>query len=216
MRIAVVNETSAADRNADILAALANRGYEVLNVGMTRSGAQPELQYTHTGFISALLLNLKRVDYVVGGCGTGQGYLNSVLQYPGVVCGLILDPVDAWLFAQINGGNCISLALNKGYGWAGDVNLRFIFDRLFSVERGSGYPPHRREAQRASIRTLEAISQATHRSLAEIVAALPDNVFWPAVEYPGVLDIIDLPSITDLTLKEALLRRLGERGMVRG
>ena len=65
-------------------------------------------------------------------------------------CGHILNPLDAWLFAQINDGNCISLALNQGYGWAGDVNLRFIFDAYFRVERGSGYPPHRQAPQRAS------------------------------------------------------------------
>jgi len=39
MRIAVINETSSADRNADILAALEGRGHEIFNVGMTKSGA---------------------------------------------------------------------------------------------------------------------------------------------------------------------------------
>jgi len=116
MRIAVINETSAANRNADILAALHGRGHEIVNAGMKESGAQPELTYIHTGLMAALLLNLKRVDFVVGGCGTGQGFLNSVMQYPGVVCGHVLNGLDAWLFAQINGGNCISLALNQGYG----------------------------------------------------------------------------------------------------
>ncbi len=74
--------------------------------------------------MSALLLNLKAVDFVVGGCGTGLGYLNAVMQYPGVFCGHLLTPLDAFLFARINAGNCVSLALNQGYGWAGDVNLR--------------------------------------------------------------------------------------------
>ena len=143
MIIAVINETSAADRNADILAALESRGHNVINAGMVKSGAKPELTYIHTGLMAAILLNLKRVDFVVGGCGTGQGFLNSVMQYPGITCGHILNSLDAWLFTQINAGNCISLALNQGYGWAGDVNLRLIFDCLFSVEPGSGYPPHR-------------------------------------------------------------------------
>ena len=126
MKIAIINETSAADKNADILAALEGRDHELFNVGMKERGAQPELLYIQTGLMSALLLNLKAVDFVVAGCGTGQGYLNSVMQYPGVFCGHILNALDAWLFTQINGGNCISLALNQGYGWAGDVNLGFI------------------------------------------------------------------------------------------
>ena len=36
MKIAVINETSAADRNSDILKALEGRGHEVLNAGMTK------------------------------------------------------------------------------------------------------------------------------------------------------------------------------------
>lgn len=208
MRIAVVNETSAADKNADILAALEGRGYEVINAGMVKTGAKPELTYIHTGLISAILLYLKRVDFVVGGCGTGQGYLNSVMQYPGVFCGHILNSLDAWLFTQINGGNCISLALNQGYGWAADVNLRFIFDRVFSVESGCGYPSHRQASQRESRETLEEVSRLTHRSLAEIVDALPEGILKPVIEYPGVEELIDLDSIQDTELKAAFEARM--------
>ena len=135
---------------------------------MTKNGAKPELMYTHTGLMTAILLHLKRVDFVVGGCGTGQGYLHSAMQYPGVFCGHILNALDAWLFTQINGGNCISLALNQGYGWAADVNLRFIFDRIFSVESGCGYPRHRQASQRESRETLEGVSRLTHRPFGEI------------------------------------------------
>lgn len=208
MRIAVINETSAADKNADILAALVERGHTVINAGMRERGAVPELSYLHTGLLSAILLNLERVDFVVGGCGTGQGYLNAVMQYPGVFCGHILNSLDAWLFTQINGGNCISLALNQGYGWAGDVNLKFIFDRIFSVERGGGYPPYRREPQKAYRLTLEQVSQLAHRPLAEIIAALPAEVLDPVLAYPGVLQLIEPDSIPDPALREAFQARL--------
>jgi len=208
MRIAVVNETSAANRNADILAALEGRGHEIINAGMTVTGAKPELSYIHTGLMTAILLHLNRVDFVVGGCGTGQGYLNSAMQYPGVFCGHVLTPLDAWLFMQINGGNCISLALHQGYGWAGDVNLRFIFDRLFSVERGSGYPAHRAVPQKEYRDKLTGISSVTHRSLAEIISSLPDHALLPVLEYPGMKELIDVNSITDQGLKDAFLRRM--------
>jgi ribose 5-phosphate isomerase RpiB len=216
MRIAVVNETSAASRNADILTALQGRGHEVVNAGMKESGAQPELTYIHTGLIAALLLNLKRVDFVVGGCGTGQGFLNSVMQYPGVVCGHVLNGLDAWLFGQINGGNCISLALNQGYGWAGDVNLRFIFDRLFEKEFGAGYPPHRSESQRESRAMLRRVSEASHRSFPEVLAALPREVVEPVLAYPGMNVLLDLSSPESAEVREALRAggqgRAGRRG----
>ena len=205
MKIAVINETSAADRNKDVMAALEGRGHEIINAGMTKSGAEPELTYIHTGLLSALLLNLKRVDFVVGGCGTGQGYLNSVMQYPNVSCGLILNPLDIWLFGQINGGNCISLALLVGYGWAGDINLKVIFDRLFALEElGKGYPPHRQESQQQSIQTLKDISVATHKTFPELISALDDKVIMPVLEYPGVKELIDIDSIEDRQLRQAL------------
>ncbi len=184
MKIGVINEVSAAGKNADILHALEGRGHEVLNLGNTGAEGEPQLQYIHTGLISALLLHLKAVDYVVGGCGTGLGFLNSVLQYPGVVCGHILSPLDAWLFARINNGNCVSLALNQGYGWAGEINLHMIFDELFTPERGAGFPAHRAEPQRNSRTILAEISTAAHKPYTEILRALPSSVTKPALEYP--------------------------------
>ena len=210
MKIAVINETSAADRNADIMAALEGLGHEISNAGMRKNGEKPELQYIHTGLLAALLLNLKRVDLVVGGCGTGQGFMNAVMQYPGVFCGHILTPLDAWLFAQINAGNCLSLALNQGYGWASGVNLEFIFDRYFSVESGQGYPAHRQEPQAQSRDTLESISMAAHKPMSEIILALPDDVIHPVLAYPGVIDLMDIESIDDPEFKEALRERYNQ------
>lgn len=204
MKIAVINETSAADRNADILAALQGRGHEVINAGMKKNGESPELSYIHTGLLAALLLHLKRVDFVVGGCGTGQGFLSSVMQYPGVFCGHIMNSLDAWLFAQINAGNCISLALNQGYGWAGDVNLRFIFDQLFSVEFGAGYPPHRRQPQKQFRKTLLEVTQFTHLSMAEIIATMPGPIVRPALNFPGIRELIDVERIADPYMNMAL------------
>ncbi|MEJ5362513.1 MAG: RpiB/LacA/LacB family sugar-phosphate isomerase [Spirochaetota bacterium] len=208
MKIAVINETSAADKNKDIIAALMGRGHEIINAGMKQSGATPELTYIHTGFMAALLLNAKRVDLVVGGCGTGQGFLNAVMQYPKVVCGHIMTPLDAWLFTQINGGNCISLMLNQGYGWASEQNLKFIFDALFSVESGCGYPEHRKESQKQSRQLLELISCMTHKSMAHIVQVLPKEVVNPVLQYPHFLNILDVETLEDEALKGALKSRI--------
>lgn len=194
MRIAIINETSAADRNADIVAALEGRGHELFNCGMKKAGQAPELSYIHTGLMSALLLGSGQVDFVVGGCGTGQGFLNSAVQYPGVFCGHIVSPLDAWLFARINGGNCVSLPLNQGYGWAGDVNLRLVFDNLFTPEFAKGYPPHRQEPQRVSRELLVDISSATHRPLSEIIRDLPDSVVIPSLSYPGFMELLRNPA----------------------
>ena len=208
MRIAVINEISSADKNAEILKALEGRGHEILNLGNTAAGQTPGLLYIHTGLMSALLLNLNVVDFVVGGCGTGLGYLNSVLQYPGVFCGHLLTPLDAFLFARINAGNCISLALNQGYGWAGDVNLRMIFDNLFTSEAGSGYPPHRAEPQRQGRELLARVSEATHKSMVEILPLLPEEVIRPAFDYPAFRSILEVSKNEDGEFQKSLSKFL--------
>ncbi len=208
MRIAVISETSAGDRNPDILKALEGRGHEIINAGMKKGGEEPELSYIHTGFLAGLLLGTGRVDFVVGGCGTGQGFLSSAMQYPSVFCGHILTSLDAWLFTLINGGNCISLALNQGYGWAADINLSFIFDRIFSVESGGGYPEHRKEPQRVSRELLKEISAVSHRDLAGIIENLPENVVHPALTFPGIEEIMDIDNLQDKNLKSAITARM--------
>jgi ribose 5-phosphate isomerase RpiB len=204
MKIAVINEISAAARNADIIRVLDGRGHEVVNLGNTSSEDTIQLQYIHTGLMSALLLHLKVVDFVVGGCGTGLGYLNSVLQYPGVVCGHLLSPLDAWLFSRINDGNCVSLALNQGYGWAGEINLKMIFDELFTPERGAGFPAHRAEPQRNSRQLLAQISAAAHKSYPEILRALPVSVTRPAVNFPAFKAVFMKAVINDPEISKAI------------
>ena len=170
MRIAIITEISSSTRNADVINAIQSvKEVEVLNVGMKNPDEQPLLTYIHTGYMSALLLYAGVCDFVVGGCGTGQGYFNTVLQFPDVACGLIIDPVDAWLFSQINGGNCISLPFNKGYGWAADINLKYIFEKLFLDPVGQGFPPHRAESQANSRAILKRLSKISHKSVMEIL-----------------------------------------------
>jgi len=206
MRIVVLNETSAADRNADILSALEGRGHFIINAGMQQSGTQPELTYIHTGLLAALFLNLGAADLVVGGCGTGQGFLISVMQYPNITCGHIVTPLDVWLFTQINGGNCISLMLNQGYGWASNVNLKIIFDALFSVESGIGYPTHRQQSQRQSQAILSAISGSSHLAMADILPRLPGDIVLQALNYPGIFDALQVDALPGSPLKNIILQ----------
>jgi ribose 5-phosphate isomerase RpiB len=205
VKIAIVTESSTVDKNKDVAEALKGFEHEVINIGMKKAEGEPTLSYMETSLIAAILLDLKAVDFVVGGCGTGQGFFNAVLQYPGISCGLIQDPTDAWLFAQINGGNCISLALNKGYGWAGDVNLKFIFEKLFSVEFGSGYPEHRKDIQKKARQTLSDLSRKAHLSFDSIIEIMDNDVLKNALTFPGIGELIQ--KADDSKLKKALEKR---------
>lgn len=150
MKIALMMENSQAAKNSVVLNELKNvvepKGHSVYNVGMN-SEQDHHLTYIHLGIMASILLNSKAVDFVVAGCGTGQGALMSLNVHPGVVCGYCLDPADAFLFSQINNGNALSLAFAKGFGWGAELNVRYMFEKAFEGEKGQGYPPERREPQ---------------------------------------------------------------------
>jgi len=209
MKIAIVIEGSTKNRSIDVENAVRGLGAHVVyNLGMKNVDGEPELTYMETGFISALLLNLGAVDFVIGGCGTGQGYMNMVLQFPGTSCGLLLDPVDAFLFSQVNAGNCISLALNKGYGnLAGDLNIAYLVRQLFSNDFGQGYPEARREIQINARKKLAKISLNNHKSMPEIIESMDSGVIENALSFPGVMDFIVEHAQEENPLKSLVIGR---------
>lgn len=191
MKIAVITEGSTKIRNSEVVAALDGMGHEVYNLGMKNVEGEPDLTYMETGLLTALLLNLKAVDFVVGGCGTGQGYMNMVLQFPGTACGLLCDPVDAFLFSQVNAGNCISLALNKGYSnLGGGLNVRYMLEKLFNDTYGMGYPPARKDIQVAARKKLANLSVVAHKSMTEIMTSIDQGIVKNTLSFPGVLEFI--------------------------
>ena len=204
MKIAIVNEASSADKNPQIVDALSGFGHEIINVGMRSTEEAHKLNYLHIGLLTGVLINAGIVDLVVGGCGTGHGYCMAAMQFPGVYCSTVYQPLDAWLSAQINNPNCLSLAYNKGYGWGSDVNMRFLFERFFEVEPGGGYPAHRREPQKEGKRQLIELSRCTHRSMAQILLQMDRAVARHALGYPGVRELLNLSTMEDAQLKSAL------------
>lgn len=199
MKIAVIMEGSTKNRNSEVMKALEGMGHGIYNLGMKNAEGEPDLTYMETGLLTALLLNLGAVDFVIGGCGTGQGYMNMVLQFPGTACGLICDPVDAFLFSQVNAGNCISLSLNKGYGnLGGALNVRYILEKLFNDTYGGGYPAARKDIQINARKRLAELSAKAHRSMAEILGLLDGDTVKNALAFPGVLDFIKTAPESDL------------------
>lgn len=59
--------------------------------------------------------------------------LNS---FPGVLCGHVTDPTDAYLFAQVNNGNAVAMPFAQNFGWGAELNLKYTFEKLFSGEFG--------------------------------------------------------------------------------
>lgn len=184
MKIALMNEFSQAAKNATVLkelqAVAQEQGHDVFNVGMSDDNDH-RLTYIHLGIIASLLLNSKAVDFVVSGCGTGQGALMSLNAYPGVTCGYCIDPADAFLFAQINNGNALALPFAKGFGWGAELNIRYIFEKAFTGEKGQGYPPERKESQVANAGILSQVKSAVAKDFLAGLKSLDPELVKTAV-----------------------------------
>lgn len=176
MKIALINENSQAAKNAVIEKALKKvvepMGHTVVNYGMYTAEDAAQLTYVQIGIIAAVLLNSGAVDYVITGCGTGEGAMLACNSFPGVICGHVATPLDAYTFAQINDGNAISLPFALGFGWGGDLNLEYIFEKLFCEESGQGYPRERAVPEQRNKRILDEVKTKTYRSLTDILPEL--------------------------------------------
>jgi hypothetical protein len=101
--------------------------------------------------------------------------------HPGVVCGYCLEPSDAFLFNQINNGNAISLAFAKGFGWAGELNVRYIFEKAFTGKRGEGYPIERAEPQQRNAAILNDVKAAVCKDVVASLKAIDQDLVKAAV-----------------------------------
>lgn len=91
MRIALINENSQGAKNGMIYNSLKKvadqYGFEVDNYGMYTAEDEAQLTYVQVGILAAALLNAKAADYVITGCGTGEGAMLACNSFPGVICG---------------------------------------------------------------------------------------------------------------------------------
>ena len=180
MKIGVIQASSQAEKNELIfhtVSKYAPSGAEVINFGCTIDEPN-EYSYIDISILVGLLLAGNAVDFVVTGCGTGQGALMACNMMPGVVCGYCIEPSDAYLFLQINNGNALALPYAKGFGWGADVNLKNIFTIAFGSPKGMGYPnePGRKESQNRNAAKLVEVKAAIAKPLIEGLKAMDQDV----------------------------------------
>ena len=185
MKIALITENSQAAKNAVIHEALTEvaepLGHQVFNYGMYTAEDKASLTYIMNGLLAGVLLNSKAADFVVTGCGTGMGSMLACNSMPGVFCGLVIDPTDAFLFAQINDGNCISMPYAKGFGWAAELNLRDVYAKLFTGETGVGYPKERAEIMRKNRSILKDVKTAATHDMLTVLKSVDQDLLKAAV-----------------------------------
>jgi ribose 5-phosphate isomerase RpiB len=185
MKIALITENSQAAKNALIHEALTTvagpLGHQVFNYGMYTAEDSASLTYVMNGLLTGILLNSGAADFVVTGCGTGMGSMLACNAMPGVFCGLIIDPTDAFLFSQINDGNAISMPYAKGFGWAAELNLQDCYRKIFENEGGAGYPKERAELMRTNRGKLAALKAASCRDMLSVLRTVDQDLLKAAI-----------------------------------
>lgn len=177
MNIGIIQATSQAEKNQLLFDTVkkyaANDG--IINFGC-KANEPEQFSYVEISVLAGLLLASEAVDFIVTGCSSGQGMMLACNSFPGVLCGYAPSPMDAYLFAQINNGNAVSLPLGEDYTWAGDANFENTIAKLFSEPFGQGYPKDEAARKIRDTRILKEIRSRSQRSATELLDSL-DKTF---------------------------------------
>jgi ribose 5-phosphate isomerase RpiB len=188
MRIALIMENSQAAKNDIVYKALKGvadtKGHVVDNYGMYSAEDTEQLTYVQNGILAAILINSGAADFVVTGCGTGEGAMIALNSFPGVLCGHVVDPSDAYMFMQVNDGNAIALPFAKGFGWGAELNLQYVFEKLFEGEPGGGYPKERVVPEQRNKKILDGVRAVAFKGLVDILKELDQDLVKGAVAGP--------------------------------
>lgn len=204
MRIAVIQASTQAEKNAllyQITKEVAEKqGHSVFNFGVYPEDRE-NYSYTEIAFLIALLVNSKAVDFVITGCSSGQGMNLACNALPGLLSGFVQTPEDAFLFARINGGNVASLSLGLGFGWLGELNLRYVLEKLFEGEFGIGYPPEVAERKCKETQRVKDFKALSSKSMREVLQS---------IELAFLAKILQKQDVIDFILKNAKERGVGD------
>lgn len=170
MRIGVILASSQANKSSLLFHAVQKytSGSESINFGC-REDDQEKYSYVEISLLVGLLLTSGAVDFIVTGCSSGQGMMLACNSFPGVLCGYVPTPMDAWLFAQINNGNAVSLPLGEEYTWTGCENMERTIEKLFSEPFGQGYPKSEAERKRRDTEILKDLRRRSQVDLTEFL-----------------------------------------------
>jgi ribose 5-phosphate isomerase RpiB len=185
MKIALIIENSQAAKSDIVHNALTSvvepLGHKVFHYGMYTPEDKASLTYVMNGLLAGILINSKAADFVVTGCGTGMGSMLACNAMPGVFCGLVVDPTDAFLFGQINDGNALAMPYAKGFGWAAELNLQDCYRKLFEVERGVGYPKERAAIMAKNRGILKDLKAASCKDMLDVLKEVDQDLLKAAI-----------------------------------
>ena len=206
MKIGVIQSSSQKDKNTllyeSINKIVKNKRYEVVNFGIYKD-EDIEYSYVETAMLISILLESKAVDFVVTGCSSGQGMMLACNSLPSILCGYIENPSDAYLFGRINNGNAISIPLGLNFGWAAEINLQCILEKLFDEPFGIGYPQQDAARKQKDTQILKFMNSITKRELKDVIPQMDIDFIKKIVNRDNVFNYV-MKHGEDNELKELL------------
>lgn len=173
MTIGVIQASSQAQKNSLLFNTVKRYAPDsvVVNFGC-KENEEEKYSYIEISLLTGLLLASGSVDFIVTGCSSGQGMMLACNNMPGVLCGYAPSPMDAYLLAQINNGNAISVPLGEDYTYTGIDNLERTIEKLFSEPFGQGYPKGQEERKLKDTSLLKNIREKSQVRTIELMQSL--------------------------------------------
>lgn len=199
MKIGILVATSQREKSPVLydatVAATAHLGHEVINFGEFSAGTLPDTgetySYLQMALAASILLESGAVDFIVTGCSSGNGMMLACNSLPGVLCGYVSNPTEAYLFGRINNGNAVSLPLGLQYGWAGEINLRYCLEKLFEEPLGIGYPPEEASRKSRDAAMLKRWKAAAQRPLIDVLPQLEQDLVTAVMRRIGFMNYVN-------------------------
>ena len=193
MKIALINENSQAPKNELIFKTLKKvaepMGHECFNYGRYGAEDKYERSYVQAGLLAAILLNSGAADFVITGCGTGMGAMLACNSFPGVMCGWAHEPLESYLFAQVNAGNALAIPFAMDFGWGAEVNLEYIFEKLLGTEMGKGYPVEWAEAEQRNRGVLIEVKKVAHENMLTVLKNVDQELLRGTIAEPSFREL---------------------------
>lgn len=191
MIIGVIQASSQTDKNSILFDAVKEyaTGHEIVNFGCFPDEGVT-YSYIDISLEIGILLASKAADFIVTGCSSGQGMMLACNNMPGVICGYAPTPMDAYLYAQINNGNAISLPLGEGYTYAGSDNCKKTIEMLFCEPFGQGYPKEQSARKIRDTKTLKSIKEKSQVDLITLLERMDQDLITKILQKNNVVDYV--------------------------
>ena len=191
MKIGVIQASSQSEKNRLIFDTVSRYAAdsEVINFGCLEN-EEEKYSYIEISLLAGLLLASGSVDLIVTGCSSGQGMMLALNNIPGVLCGYIPSPEDAYLFAQINNGNAVSLPLGEDYSWRGLDNFDKTLAKLFSEPFGQGYPKSEAERKLKDTALLKDLRNKSQISVSDFYRSLDSGLIQKIFTKKDVIEFV--------------------------